>query len=71
MHDCKIDGWAVVQGDTLNELVNQLARMKSLLEAGDLEEVAAEIELLSELLAGALAGFKTICAQHSIDTPFS
>jgi len=56
----------VVQGDSLTGLVNQLDRMKASLAAGDLEELAAEIEDMSELLTGVLNSYKSVCAAHSI-----
>lgn len=56
----------VVQGDTLTGLVSQLARMKTLLDAGDVDELAGEIEEMEEQLAGALSFYKSICERHSI-----
>jgi len=50
----------------LTGLVNQLDRMKASLAAGDLEELAAEIEDMSELLTGVLNSYKSVCAAHSI-----
>ncbi|MGM4917625.1 DUF6959 family protein [Tardiphaga sp. 813_E8_N1_3] len=59
----------VIQGDTLNGLVGQLARMKSLLAAGDLQELASEIDDMSDLLASALTSYTLTCANNSIGTP--
>ena len=60
----------VIQGDTLNGLVGQLARMKSLLAASDLQELASEIDDMSDLLASALTSYILICARNSIALPF-
>jgi hypothetical protein len=60
----------VILGDTLNGLVGQLARMKSLLAASDLQELASEIDDMSDLLASALTSYKLICAKNSIELPF-
>ena len=56
----------VVQGDTLAGLVSQLARMKALLDAGDVDELAGEIEEMEEQLSGALSFYKSVCEEHSI-----
>jgi len=56
----------IVQGDTLAGLVAQLGRMKLLLDAGDTEEVVAEIEEMKDQLSGALSYYEKICAEHSI-----
>jgi len=56
----------IVQGDTLAALVAQLGRMKSLLAAGDADELAAEIEEMEDQLSGALFYYEKICAEHSI-----
>jgi hypothetical protein len=56
----------VVQGDTLAGLVSQLARMKALLDAGGVDELAGEIEEMEEQLSGALSFYKSVCAKHSI-----
>jgi hypothetical protein len=56
----------VVQGDTLAGLVGQLARMKALLDAGDVNELADEIEEMEEQMSGALSFYKSVCEKHSI-----
>ena len=56
----------VVQGDTLAGLVGQLARMKTLLTAGDIDELAGEIEDMEDKLSAALSFYKSVCAKHSI-----
>lgn len=56
----------VVQGDTLAGFVDQLARMKSLLNAGDMEELAGEIEEMEDQLSDALSFYKSVCEKHSI-----
>lgn len=56
----------VVQGDTLAGLVDRLERMKSQLEANNLEELRFEIEEMREILAGALAFYQAICKENSI-----
>jgi hypothetical protein len=55
----------VVQGDTLAGLVGQLARMKALLNAGDVDELAGEIEEMEDQLLGALSFYESVCAKHS------
>jgi hypothetical protein len=56
----------VIQGDTLASCVSQLERMKSQLDANDLEELRYEIDDLTEMLAGALAFYQSVCKEHSI-----
>jgi hypothetical protein len=59
----------VVQGDTLNGLVDELGRMKSTLEKGDLEELRWAIENMREQLSDALEFYKSTCKSHSISPP--
>ena len=56
----------VVQGDTLAGLVAQLGRMKTLLNAGQTDELVAEIAEMEDQLSVALSYYKKICADHSI-----
>lgn len=56
----------VIQGDTLAGLVSQLARMKALLRAGDMEELSDEIDEMEDQLSGALSFYKSVCENHSI-----
>lgn len=56
----------VVQGDTLAGLVGQLARMRALLDAGDVDELAGEMEEMEDQLSGALSFYKSVCERHSI-----
>jgi signal transduction histidine kinase len=60
----------VVQGDTLNRLVNQLADMSVLLTDGQTAALAEEIEDMRELLAEALAGYESVCAARAVDLPY-
>lgn len=61
----------VVQGDTLEGLVGQLARMKTLLGAGDVDELAAEIDEMEDRLSAALSFYKSVCEKHSIARPYT
>lgn len=65
LHERRYPG-VVIQGDTLASCVKQLERMKSQLAASALEELRYEIEDLSEMLAGALAFYQSVCREHSI-----
>lgn len=56
----------VVQGDTLGALVDQLGRMRALLHAGDLDELAEEIEEMGDQLSSALSFYKSVCEERSI-----
>lgn len=60
----------VIQGDTLNALVQSLKHMSTLLQAGQVEALAAEIEEVQEKLRGAIAHYETVCAGQGITLPY-
>ena len=61
----------VVQGDTLNEIVKDLGAMRRLLDSGDLEELAVEIESMRAQFLSALANYEQICSVRGIELPYS
>jgi len=60
----------VVQGDSLNEIVQNLKRAKVAFSAGDLDEALACLDLVINPLEGALTGYERVCAQHEIQLPY-
>jgi hypothetical protein len=60
----------VVQGDTLNGLVNQLTKMGMLLTSKQLGELSDEIEDMREQLGEALAHYESVCAARGIELPY-
>jgi len=60
----------VMQGDTLRSLQRQVERMGQLLDTGELEDLAGEIEDLKEQLSGALTYFERVCAERGIILPY-
>lgn len=60
----------VVQGDTLYSLVRQIDEMGRLLVAGELEDLAAEIDDLKGLLAEVLTHYEKVCAERGITLPY-
>jgi signal transduction histidine kinase len=60
----------VVQGDSLNALVQRVERMSKLLEANQVEDLAAEIEDVHEQLSDALLHYESVCAERSIPLPY-
>jgi len=61
----------VVQGDTLHGVVRQLARMRELLAANELDELSEEIKDMREQLLEALAHYESICAERGIGLPYN
>ena len=60
----------VVQGDTLNSLVRQLARISELLTTNQTDELAAEVEEMREELSGAVAHYESVCVTRGIALPY-
>lgn len=60
----------VVQGDTLNALVQQLERMAGLLAASQVDELAAEIADMREQLLGAVTHYESVCVARGIALPY-
>jgi Family of unknown function (DUF6959) len=60
----------VVQGDTLNRFVMQLTRMRELLAANQLTELAEEIEDLEDQLADMRTRYQSVCGSHGIELPY-
>lgn len=60
----------VVQGDTLRSLQQQVEQMGRLLDAGEMEDLAGEIEDLKEQLSRALTYFERVCAERGIALPY-
>lgn len=60
----------VVQGDTLHSLLKQVEQMKMLLETNELEELADQIEDVSEHLSAALSHYEHICSERGIRLPY-
>jgi hypothetical protein len=60
----------VVQGDTLNGLVQHLSVMAQMLERGELDELARELSDIREQLSGALAHYDYVCAERGIPSPY-
>ena len=61
----------VVQGDTLHGLVRQFDEMVRLLEAGQLDDLAAEIEDVKDQLSEGLTHFEQVCAERHISLPYA
>lgn len=60
----------VVQGDSLHEIVKDLGSMIQLLEAGKLEELAAEIESMRDQMSEALINYERVCIARGIELPY-
>jgi hypothetical protein len=63
----------VIQGDTLNGLVRRLEEMGNLVESkqpDDLEDLAAEIQMLWEQLSAARVSCNATCAGLGIELPY-
>lgn len=60
----------VVQGDSLNTLVQSLERMAKLVDGNQASELATEIEILREQLRGALAHYELVCSECGISLPY-
>jgi hypothetical protein len=60
----------VIQGDTLNGVVKELAEMAKLLEARDLEELSDAIVFLSEQFKDAQSYYEEICVGRGIELPY-
>lgn len=60
----------VMQGDSLHILKQQAERMARLLGAMELEELAGEIEYLTEQLTEVQAHYERVCAERNIALPY-
>jgi signal transduction histidine kinase len=60
----------VVQGDTLNGLVQRLGEMAQMLERGELDDLAGELSDIREQLSEALANYDHVCAERGIPSPY-
>lgn len=60
----------VMQGDSLHILKSQAQRMGRLLAAMDLEELADEIEYLTEQLTEVQNHYERVCAERNISLPY-
>ncbi|MFQ6308861.1 DUF6959 family protein [Lysobacter capsici] len=60
----------VMQGDSLNILKEQAKRMGRLLAAMELEELADEIEYLTEQLSEVQRHYERVCAGRNIALPY-
>lgn len=60
----------VVQGDTLQGFIAELAEMKKLLEEDNGLELASAIDFMKSRLEEARSHYEVICAQNGIDLPY-
>jgi hypothetical protein len=63
----------VIQGDTLNGLVRRLEEMGNLVKSNqpeDVEDLAAEIQMLREQLSAARDYYESTCAERGIELPY-
>lgn len=60
----------VVQGDSLHLLKTQAQQMGRLLAAMKLDELADEIECLTEQLCDVQAHYERVCAERTIALPY-
>ena len=63
----------VIQGDTLNGLVRRLDEMRSLAKSNqpeDVEDMAAEIQMLWEQLSAARDHYEATCTERGIELPY-
>lgn len=51
----------VVQGDTLNGLVNQLSRIRTALDKREIDELKIEIQNITNVLSEALDFYNSVC----------
>ena len=61
----------VVQGDTLNALIDQIQTMRALLQANDLQALAEEIEDLQEQLSSARVHYEQVCSGRGVGLPYA
>jgi hypothetical protein len=62
---------AVIQGDTLNELVKNLERMSVLLQSNEASELSDAIELVSGQLSEVRNSYESICTARGIELPWT
>ena len=60
----------VLQGDTLRTLQQQAQRMRRLLDTGELQDLADEIDDLKEQLQGAVSYFEQVCSERGLPLPY-
>ena len=60
----------VVQGDTLNGIVNQLSRMSELLLTNQVDELSAELADLTETFLDARRHYESTCGARGIALPY-
>ena len=60
----------VVQGDTLNALVNRLHQLALLLDSGELEDLRDGIADMKEVLAEARTHYEAVCSEYGIALPY-
>jgi hypothetical protein len=60
----------VVQGDTLNSLVQRIDEMARLLSVGELDDLAAGLEDVREELLGAKMHYEQVCKARGIALPY-
>lgn len=60
----------VVQGDSLHEIVKDLGVMARLLNSGNLEDLAMEIEAMQTQLSDVLANYEQVCSARGIELPY-
>ena len=60
----------VVQGDSLNEIVNDLGAMVELLRTGRLDDLRDEIDRVRAGLSEALAHYEQVCVARGIELPY-
>jgi hypothetical protein len=60
----------VVQGDTLNGIVNQLSRMSELLLTNQVDELSAELADLTETFSDARRHYEATCGARGIALPY-
>ena len=60
----------VIQGDSLNILVNRIKSMSKLLSDGDTENLSEELKDVQEELCGVLCHYELICKNRNISLPY-
>jgi hypothetical protein len=60
----------VVQGDTLNAMRQQMAKIIRLLNAGELDELSDEVRELNEQILDVLVHFEQVCESRGIKLPY-
>ena len=61
---------SLIQGDTLNALVSDLAEAISDLESGNAEDCRDTLQVLHEKLSDRLQHYGSVLTAHSIDLPY-